>query len=80
MLFVVYLFKWRAKSDFRLVARCMRGCVCVCMCMKAAPREEYPNFGLDAYSVIFCLCLCARMYRRRSLVSALEMESKGLSK
>ena len=45
------------------------------VCMKAAPREEHPNLGLHAYSVIFCLCLRARMYHRRSLVSAFETES-----
>ena len=35
---------------------------------------------LNVYSVIVCLCLCARMYHGRPSISAFEMESNGLSK
>ena len=56
----------------------MRVCVCVCVRMRMLARAA--KLGLDVCSVIFCLCLCARMFHRRSLVSALEMESKRVAK
>jgi len=61
----------------------MRGCACVCVCVcvyECDCSRRAAKLGLNVYSVIFCLCLCARMYHRRSLISAFEMESKGLSK
>ena len=57
----------------------MRVCVCVCVC-ECECSTRAAKHGLDVYSVIFSLCLCARTYHRRSLVSALEMESKGVSR
>ena len=47
--------------------------------MKAAPREKYPNLGLDAYSVIFCLCSCVRMYHRLFFYRLLKWTAKGYS-
>ena len=53
----------------------MRVCV-----YEGGSSSRASKLGLNVYSVIFCLCLCARMYHQRSLISAFEMESKGLSK
>ena len=80
-------------GGFCFVARCMRVCVCVnanareehlslLLLFVTIVYTNDPRAGecRNVYSVIVCLCLCVRMYRRRSLISAFEVESKGVSK
>ena len=78
MLFEVYFGNGKLRAIF---AFWLGVCVCVWVCVyEGECSRRASKLGLDVYSVIFCLCLCARMYHRRSLISAFEMESKGLSK
>ena len=62
---------------------CARVCVRVCVRVRVCECEHSTRAAklcLDVCAIIFCLCLSARTDHRRSLVSALEMGSKGVSK
>ena len=74
---------WVLRGCWRISVFRQGVCVCVCMCVSVCECEcsrRASKLGLNVYSGIFCLCLCARMCHRRSLISAFEMEGKGLSK
>ena len=74
-------FKWRAKSDFCFVARCMRVCVCVvCMCVwRRLLEKSIQTWALTRTQSSF-VCVCVRGCITDALWSRLlKWRSEGYS-